>query len=659
MPELVGVLVGDYFLLERLAHEGIVETYRARPTTRGGYDVILRLFRPQFPDTTGFREHFAAEVEKVWRCRHEHIQPLLEFGSGDDLLFCVTMLGDSETLDQYLKRQAEPLLSVDVALRIVTQLCAALQYAHEQGIVHGNIQPSSILISSDEQILLTNFGMRTAYREGDPPVSQIHEGNAAYMAPEQSLGMIAPASDMYAVGVLLYRLLGGVQPYDGASAEAIALRQADEAIPALRLLRPELPDTLEQVVRVALAKTPQARFATAAALAQALQDALAEDRSSPFPAIPASFAQERRILVRAKRTPASWQRAASLLTLFVLLFGLVGASFFILSLPQSLAPFRNAHAWSLGQKPTPAPTATATQATATLSSNQAQLTPVNGATPPVLATMLPTTGSSPTPSPSSVDCANGSLFIDGSPSLASLLQHVGANYQQVCPGMSINVQGDGSRTGLNLLQQGEIGAAASDLTARSSRGLTDHPLGALLSVLVVNPDVQVSGLSSTQIRAIYRGQITNWSQVGGPDEPITVIQRSASDPVAQIFRAFVLGGVREHVHGQRLNDNWAQAVAETAGAISYVPWQEAQGVAVSTLAIDGVTPDSASIVAGGYPFWGVEHLYTRGEGTSQYQSYAAFLKTGQASALFLRYGVVPIAMLPQNVLASHLPGPEI
>ncbi|HVB59964.1 MAG TPA: serine/threonine-protein kinase [Ktedonobacteraceae bacterium] len=657
MPELVGVLVGDYFLLECLAHEGVVETYRARPTTRGGYDVILRLFRPQFPDPTGFREHFAAEVEKVWRCRHEHIQPLLEFGSGDDLLFCVTMLGEAETLDQYLKRQTEPLLSVDAALRIVTQLCAALQYAHEQGIVHGNIQPSSILIGSDEQILLTNFGMRAAYHEGDPLVSQIHEGNAAYMAPEQSLGMIAPACDIYAVGVLLYRLLGGVQPYEGANTEEIALRQADETIPALRRLRPDLPEALEQVVQVALAKTPQARFATVAALAQAFQDALVEDRTSLFTDISAGIAQERRIPVRAKRTPASWQRVASLLTIFVLLFGLLGASFFILSLPQSLAPFRNAHAWSLGQQPTPIATATASQATS--SSNQAQLTPVNDATAPVLATMLPTAGVSPTPAPPSVDCANGSLFIDGSPSLASLLQQAGANYQQVCPGMTINVQGDGSRTGLNLLQQGQIAAAASDLTARSSRSLTDHPLGALLSVLVVNPDVQVSGLSSAQIRAIYRGQITNWSQVGGTDEPITVIQRSASDPIAQIFRAFVLGGMREHVHGQHLNGNWAQAVAETSGAISYVPWQEAQGVAVSTLAIDGVTPDSASIIAGAYPFWSVEHLYTRGDGTVQLQSYAAFLKTGQESTLFLRFGVVPIAMLSQSVLASHLPGPEI
>src|SRR5437764_14639881 len=116
MAELAGVLVGNYFLLECLAREGMVETYRARPTTRGGYDVILRLFRPEFPDPTSFREHFAIEVEKVWRCSHEHIQPLLEFGTGDDLLYCATLLSDAVTLEEYLAQYPEPYLPVPVVV---------------------------------------------------------------------------------------------------------------------------------------------------------------------------------------------------------------------------------------------------------------------------------------------------------------------------------------------------------------------------------------------------------------------------------------------------------------------------------------------------------------------------------------------------------------
>ena len=99
MAELTGVTVGNYFLLECLGREGMIESYRARPTTRGGFDVVLRLFRPPFPDPTAFQEHFVSEVEKVWHCHHEHIQPLLEYGSGDELLFVVTEFPKDKTLE--------------------------------------------------------------------------------------------------------------------------------------------------------------------------------------------------------------------------------------------------------------------------------------------------------------------------------------------------------------------------------------------------------------------------------------------------------------------------------------------------------------------------------------------------------------------------------
>src|SRR5260370_7200550 len=92
MAELAGVTVGNYFLLECLGREGMVESYRARPTTRGGFDVILRLFRPPFPDLSAFQEHFASEVEKVWRCHHNHIQPLLEFFSVEQFLYIITAI---------------------------------------------------------------------------------------------------------------------------------------------------------------------------------------------------------------------------------------------------------------------------------------------------------------------------------------------------------------------------------------------------------------------------------------------------------------------------------------------------------------------------------------------------------------------------------------
>ena len=149
MAELTGVTVGNYFLLECLGREGMIESYRARPTTRGGFDVVLRLFRPPFPDPTAFQEHFVSEVEKVWHCHHEHIQPLLEYGSGDELLFVVTEFPKDKTLEHILEcgQDGELFESLHEIVDSITQVCNALQYIHNRHIVHGNIQPSSLLNS--------------------------------------------------------------------------------------------------------------------------------------------------------------------------------------------------------------------------------------------------------------------------------------------------------------------------------------------------------------------------------------------------------------------------------------------------------------------------------------------------------------------------------
>jgi len=121
----------------------------------------------------------------------------------------------------------------------------------------------------------------------------------------------------------------------------------------------------------------------------------------------------------------------------------------------------------------------------------------------------------------------------------------------------------------------------------------------------------------------------------------------------------VLNDQGEHVNGVRLKKNWLQAVAQTPGAISYVPLVAAQGANVTILAIDGVSPTIQALRQGTYPFWSVEHLYTQGRGTSQFQSYLQFLMSEQEALAFPSYGVAPITMVPQEILATHLPGPEI
>ena len=130
----------------------------------------------------------------------------------------------------------------------------------------------------------------------NPLVSQISEGDPTY-APEQALGMVMPANDIYALGVLLYRLLGGALPYNDENASEIALKHAEEPIPSLRAVRPNIPEALDLVVQVALDKTPGARFPSAAALAQALNEATMVEESRIV-----SDSPQRLVVVRARRT---------------------------------------------------------------------------------------------------------------------------------------------------------------------------------------------------------------------------------------------------------------------------------------------------------------------------------------------------------------------
>lgn len=670
MPELAGVMVGNYFLLECLGREGMVETYRARPTTRGGFDVVLRLFRPRFPDPTAFQEHFASEVEKVWHCHHEHIQPLLEFGAGDGLLYSVTELIEAKTLEQILQEAEEQEcytpIQIPLIVRYIAQICNALQYAHEQDIVHGNIQPSSILVQDDQHILLTNFSMKRIYHEDEPMVAQIEEGNAAYTAPEQVVGILSPASDIYAIGVLLYRLLTGRLPYDGESAGEIALKQTNDAIPILRALRPDLPESVELVVRVALAKSPEARFPSANDLAEALVAAVTSD-SPPI----VTIKPQRRIEVRSRRTPFTWSRALSLLTISLILFGLISTLYFFSTLPLSLRnipglPFHLGGQGGIGPgKPasTATSSATTTSSTTSITGNNSGLpvqpTPTAGPsrTPVVNATATPTTSVIPL-----VLCTPGTLSLDGSMNLQPLLQQIDADYATNCPAVTISLRAGGSRTSLNLVQHGRIDAAASDLTANPARNLIDNPIGALLYALIVSPDVQVSGLSSAEIQGIYQGQITNWAQVGGPNEAIKVILPPPTASITAIFQTFVLNGMTEHVAGIRIKKDAptliVQTVSQTPGAIGYVPLEVAQGTNVQVLAIDGISPSIQALLQGTYAFWSVEHLYTRGIGTAQFQAYLRFFNSDQGMNVMLQFDAVPINMINENILSSHLPGPE-
>ena len=677
MAELSGVTVGNYFLMECLGRDGMIESYRARPITRGGLDVILRLFRPPFPDPTAFQEHFVSEVEKVWHCHHENIQPLIEYGSGDDLLFVVTEFPIGKTLEQELECGEDGKLnkSLQEAMQLITQVCDALQYIHNQHIVHGNIQPTSILIQPDQTIELTNFSMKHIYQAGDPLVAQIEEGNAAYVAPEQVVGMITPASDIYAVGVLLYRMLTGHLPYDGESAGEIALKHANEAIPSLRQFRPDVSEAVELVVRVALAKSQEARFPSANALAKALLAAIVSD-SPPIVSVKA----QRRIEVHSRRTTAfTWSRALSLIAILLVLFGLVGTLNFFSTLPQYLEaipslPFHSNIQGSVVETKqatragtSAAPTATSNNVTpSTKSTNGGNLLPPPQVTQTVKRTSAPIVSGTERPIiplTHNIFCASGVLKLDSSQNLLPLLQQVDVDYLNACHELTISLRVENSGTSLHKLEHGQIDVVGSDLSTNPALNLTDHPIGAMLYALIVSPDVGINGLSKIEIQDIFDGQISNWAQVGGSNEAITVVLPPTGASINTIFQSLVLNNVAEDVDALRINKDSStmvvQSVLQTPGALSFVPLVVAQQYKMNILAIDGITPSEQTLLDGTYAFWSVEHFYTQNDGSAAIQAYESFLNSAQEQQILREFGIVPMNMIDQNVVDSHGSGPEL
>src|SRR3954468_10424429 len=180
---------------------------------------------------------------------------------------------EGETLRDRLKRERQ--LPLEDAIAIACDVAEGLQYAHAHGIVHRDIKPENILLQSGRAIV-ADFGVAravTASAKESLTSSGVVIGTAQYMSPEQGLGErdVGLRSDIYSVGCVLYEMLVGEPPYTGPTIQAIVARHAAAEIPSLRLVRPDIPEEVESIVRKALGKVPAARFASAAALGNALR----------------------------------------------------------------------------------------------------------------------------------------------------------------------------------------------------------------------------------------------------------------------------------------------------------------------------------------------------------------------------------------------------
>jgi eukaryotic-like serine/threonine-protein kinase len=262
-----GQRLGNYQLMRLLGEGGFAEVYLGEHIHLGSQAAIKVLHSRLTSDE---RERFRQEARTLVRLVHPHIVRVLDFGIEDKTPFLVMDYAANGTLrERHPKGTRLPLATI---ITYVKQVADALQYAHDQKIIHRDIKPENILVGRQHEILLSDFGIATVSLSSRYQNDQDMAGTVAYMAPEQIQAHPRPASDQYALGVVIYEWLCGTRPFQGSFAE-IAVKHAVVPPPSIRERVPTLPPTVEEVVFKALAKDPKNRFENMWKFAQALEQA--------------------------------------------------------------------------------------------------------------------------------------------------------------------------------------------------------------------------------------------------------------------------------------------------------------------------------------------------------------------------------------------------
>lgn len=267
MLSLEGRQLGNYDVTRRIRVGGMGAVYEGKQRTAFGRRVAIKVILGDYAGDTDMRRRFAREARTIARLHHPHILPLIEFGDEGGLLFLVMPFIDGGTLTAYLRRSLPDIGEVSTMYQ---QLLDAVEYAHEEGLIHRDIKSSNVLLemrrSGPPYAYLADFGLVRTLRHGDMdqtgqsiPLDQV-PGTPHYMAPEQTRGIVTPQTDIYALGVLLYQMLTGELPYDDPDEIRVIQMHLQAPIPSPSARDVSIPAALDEVVRTAMAKHPEDRF---------------------------------------------------------------------------------------------------------------------------------------------------------------------------------------------------------------------------------------------------------------------------------------------------------------------------------------------------------------------------------------------------------------
>jgi serine/threonine-protein kinase len=295
------LLGGRYEVGAPLGQGGMAEVFRGRDT-RLGRDVAIKILRPELAGDPTFLARFRREAQAAASLNHPNIVSVYDTGDDNGVPFIVMEYVEGRTLREVLRTQGRMLPTR--ALEIVADVCAALEHAHEQGIVHRDIKPANVMLNAQGTVKVMDFGIARAITASTSQMTQTAAviGTAQYLSPEQARGEHVDArSDVYSTGCLLYELLTHQPPFTGDSPVAVAYQHVREDPTLPSTLNPDVEPAVESVVMKAMAKNPGNRYQTAAEMRDDLLRAAA---GRPVRATPILSASDTTLLTPAAASTA-------------------------------------------------------------------------------------------------------------------------------------------------------------------------------------------------------------------------------------------------------------------------------------------------------------------------------------------------------------------
>lgn len=258
---------------------------------------------------------------------------------------------------------------------------------------------------------------------------------------------------------------------------------------------------------------------------------------------------------------------------------------------------------------------------------------------------------------------SGSVTAAGSSALLPLAQAAAESFMEENLDCVVTVNGGGSGEGLKQVADGSIDIGDSDVFAEekldssAASSLVDHQVAIVAMAAVVNKDLGVTNLTTDQLISIFKGETTNWSEVGGPDEDILLVTRPSSSGTRATFSKYAMNGESEADNQALETDDsgtLVQTITDNEGAIGYVALSYlVDNSDLQAVSIDGVEPTLENVYSGDYKVWSYEHMYTNGEGSDAAQAFINYMTSDAFSSTVEDMGYGVVASLSDAAIQTH------